>query len=160
MSERFAGKVAIVSGASRGIGRMLCTELVREGARVAGFARHADRLAELQRDLGDAFLPVTADIAIEPQVETAVQRTLAHFGTIDVLVNNAGTSGVQKFARDMAPEEFTSVIDVNLNGPFYLIHHAVGTMMEKRSGAIVNISSLTGKRPQPKRLGYAASKMG
>jgi NAD(P)-dependent dehydrogenase (short-subunit alcohol dehydrogenase family) len=160
MSGRFAGRVALVSGASRGIGRLLCESLVREGARVAGIARGADRLTEIKAELGDAFLPIVGDIALEPVCAAAVRQTLEHFGALDILINNAGTSGVQKFARDMAPEEFTSVIDVNLNAAFYLVHHSLASMMEKKSGAIVNISSFTGKRPMSKRLAYATSKMG
>jgi NAD(P)-dependent dehydrogenase (short-subunit alcohol dehydrogenase family) len=160
MSGRFAGRVALVSGASRGIGRLLCERLVSEGARVAGIARSEDRLAELKTALGDAFLSIAGDIASEPVCGAAVRQTIEHFGGLDVLINNAGTSGVQKFARDMTPQEFTSVIDVNLNAAFYLVHHSLPTMMEQKSGSIVNISSFTGKRAMSKRLAYATSKMG
>ncbi len=118
-----AGKVAIVTGASRGIGRAIAENLAQAGADiVAVYQRNSEKVAELAstlESLGRVCLPIQADVAQETEVETLVQHTLDRFGKVDILINNAGITRDTLIMR-MKAEDWTRVLDVNLTGMFYV----------------------------------------
>jgi NAD(P)-dependent dehydrogenase (short-subunit alcohol dehydrogenase family) len=155
-------RVAIVTGASSGLGARFARVLAENGAKVVLAARRADRIAALAAELGETrTLAVTADVADEASVRALIGATVERFGTVDVLVNNAGTSHVSK-ALDESTEEFRRVIDVNLLGLFTASREAARVMIPARRGSIINIASALGlagigRIPQ---AAYAASKGG
>lgn len=156
---RLDGKVAVVTGASSGLGAAFATGLAEAGADIAICARRAERLretAERVRALGRRCLAVTADVAVPEDCARVVEETMAELGRIDVLVNNAGIGTAVPASRE-TPEEFRRVIDVNLNGSYWMAQ-ACGRVMEPGS-SIVNIGSVLGSTtaglPQ---AAYSASK--
>lgn len=161
--DLLSGKVFVVSGASRGIGRQLCLDLAADGALVVGAARNQEALASLATTVtsaGGRFLPVIADLAGIDGCRTLVERALSEFGRIDALVNNLGVSGAHKSVRDLTPSEWQEAINTNLTSAYACVHFAAGSMMERRSGAIVSISSVGTRVASPKRAAYVASKSG
>jgi NAD(P)-dependent dehydrogenase (short-subunit alcohol dehydrogenase family) len=158
---RLDGKVAIVTGASSGLGARFARVLDAAGARVVLAARRADRLEALALELRDAHA-VPCDLAEDGAPEALVAATLAHFGHVDVLVNNAGTSDPTP-ALDESTAHFAATLRVNLIAPFELARECARSMIAlERNGVIVNVSSLwgivgVGRIPE---AGYAASKAG
>ncbi len=158
---RLDGKVAIVTGASSGLGVAFAQGLAEAGADVVLGARRADRLeqtAQLVRDAGRRVLTVATDVADPDQCQALVDAAMAEFGRVDVLVNNAGV-GTAVPATHETPEQFRSVVDVNLNGCYWMAQ-ACGRVMQPGS-SIINISSVlgitTGGLPQ---AAYSATKAG
>lgn len=161
--DRFAltGKVAIVTGASSGLGVAFARSLAEVGADVALGARRAERLAdtaELVRSAGRKALVVQTDVARQPDCQALVDAAMAEFGRVDILVNNAGVGTAVPATRETV-EQFESVIDINLNGCYWMAQ-ACGRVMQPGS-SIVNVSSVLGITtaglPQ---AAYAASKAG
>jgi NAD(P)-dependent dehydrogenase (short-subunit alcohol dehydrogenase family) len=158
---RLDGRVAIVTGASSGLGRDFARALAEAGADVALAARREDRLAEARgmvEDAGRRAVTVRTDVARPEDCQALVDATMAEFGKVDILVNNAGIGTAYPATRE-SPEQFRQVIDVNLNGCFWMAQ-ACGRVMQPGS-SIVNISSILGLTtaglPQ---AAYAASKAG
>ncbi|BAL82440.1 putative 3-oxoacyl-[acyl-carrier protein] reductase [Selenomonas ruminantium subsp. lactilytica TAM6421] len=157
------GKVALVTGASRGIGRAIALKLAAEGAKVAinyagNTAKAEEVKAEIEKNGGEAIL-VQADVADAAAVETMVNATVEAFGQIDILVNNAGITRDGLMMR-MKDEDFDAVINTNLKGVFYCTKLVSKLMMKKRSGRIINMASVVGLMGNAGQTNYAAAKAG
>jgi short-subunit dehydrogenase len=158
--ETFKDKIAIVTGASSGIGRAMALRLAGEGARLVLAARGRERLEETAgecRSRGARALAVPTDVADEAQCRSLVERARAEFGGVDLLVNNAGFSQVAKL--DDLPDLalFEKVMAINFNGTLYCTFHALPAL-KKSAGRILNVSSLAGVLPLPYNASYVASK--
>jgi NAD(P)-dependent dehydrogenase (short-subunit alcohol dehydrogenase family) len=153
------GKVALITGGSRGIGFAIAEAFVSHGARVTITGRDAAALERAQSRLGPQALTASADARVAEEVERAVQATVDGHGGLDVLVNNAGV-GIFRNAADMSTTEWQSVIDTNLTGVFYYCRAAIPHLRRRRGGWIVNISSLAGSNPFIGGAAYCASKAG
>jgi NAD(P)-dependent dehydrogenase (short-subunit alcohol dehydrogenase family) len=159
--ETISGKIAIVTGGTRGIGYAIAQQLLREGATVALCGRtqeSVDRAVAALKPLGTVF-GYAADIAKAEQVGRFFQAVDQQFGGVDILVNNAG-EGVFRKVGDMTLEEWHRNIDLNLNGAFYCSREALPRFVRRGGGFIVNISSLAAKNPFSGGAGYNASKFG
>jgi 2-dehydro-3-deoxy-L-rhamnonate dehydrogenase (NAD+) len=157
------GKVAIVTGAARGIGFAIAGRLSRAGAQVmvadiaeAGAVAAAERL----REGGGKATGVAADVTSPTEVGTMVERTLDVFGAVDILVNNAGITGRDAPLWETTDEDWEKVLGLNLTGVFYCCRAVVSHMRERRSGAIVNVASISGKEGNPNMIPYSVSKAG
>jgi acetoacetyl-CoA reductase len=159
------GKVAIVTGGSRGIGAAIVQYLAGEGSSVViNYASNADRAHRLKEQIdasGQAGDVITAqaDISDETQAQRLVQQTVDHFGRVDILVNNAGITRDRTF-RKMAPDEWREVVDTNLNGVFYCVHAATPHLIEQGEGQIINITSVIALSGNIGQANYAAAKAG
>ncbi len=159
-ADAFRGQAVIVTGASAGIGKALALQLARQGARMAIAARHAERLEQVAADcraLGAEALVVPTNVADEAQCIALVEKTVAAFGRLDMLINNAGTGaeGLLEELPDLTL--FKHVMDVNFYGTVYCTYYAV-KHLKRTQGRIVNISSLSGRTPLPSYASYIASK--
>jgi len=153
------GKVAVVTGGNRGIGRGVVEALHAEGATVYLTARDAAAAERAAKDVGARARGVACDVRDEAQVQRLFDRVASEAAGLDVLVNNAGV-GVFKPVAEMTPDEWRTVIETNLNGPFYCTHAALPLMKQKGGGYVFNISSLAGKNPFANGAAYNASKFG
>ena len=151
------GKVALVTGGNRGIGRGVAEALAREGATVALTARQAAHAEAAAREIGHGARGYALDVRDHGAVRDTVARVVADLGGLDVLVNNAGV-GLFGPVADMSPEDFRTVIDTNVNGLFYCTHEAIPAMRKRGGGYIFNISSLAGRNAFPGAGAYCASK--
>jgi 3-oxoacyl-[acyl-carrier protein] reductase len=157
-----AGKVALVTGASRGIGRSIALEMARAGCRVACFATSEERsraVADECSSLGVETLALGGDVADPAAAASAVERTIGELGRLDVLVNNAGITRDGLLMR-MSDEDFDRVLAVNLRGAFLTCRAAARPMTKQRSGRIVNVASIVGIMGNAGQANYAASKAG
>jgi 3-oxoacyl-[acyl-carrier protein] reductase len=153
------GRVALVTGGSKGIGFAIADALAAQGARVMITGRGAADLERAESRLGGGAASVSADARRPEDVERAVQATVDRLGGLDVLVNNAGI-GIFKNAADMSGEEWQSILDTNLTGVFNYCHAAIPHLRRRGGGWIVNISSLAAKNPFSGGAAYCASKAG
>lgn len=157
------GKNALVTGASRGIGRAIALELAEQGANVAvNYAGSADKAEAVVKEieaLGVSAFAVQADVANEESVREMVKQTVDQFGSLDILVNNAGITKDNLIMR-MKEEEFDAVINTNLKGVFLCTKAVARQMMKQRSGRIVNVSSIVGVSGNPGQANYVAAKAG
>ena len=160
---RLAGKVAVITGASRGIGRAIALEYAREGAQVAvGYSEKADCAAEVVAEIekaGGKALAVALDVRDRGQIKAGFAKVAEHFGGIDILVNNAGINN-RCFFLETSDEEWDSIMQVNLKGPFICSQEVFPYMIKRGAGRIVNISSVAGQYHGPKTVHYAVSKAG
>jgi NAD(P)-dependent dehydrogenase (short-subunit alcohol dehydrogenase family) len=157
------GKVAIITGASKGIGRALSLRFAREGAAVICAARSGDLVKETVGQVkagGGRALAVTCDAAQEEEVRRLVAAGAKEFGKIDTLVNNAGDGGVTKPVQDYSMEDWRYTIDSCLTSSYLCMRFVVPEMIKGGGGAIVNISSGAGRRGLPYRIGYCSAKAG
>ena len=160
-NQRLLDKKALVTGGGVGIGESIALAFAREGADVAIASRNTanlERVAARIREMGRKCLPITADIAEEEQVIGMVNETIAEFGRIDVLVNNSGIPGQFLDVSDMDLADWNRVLAVNITGTMLCSREALKDMRPRRSGNIINISSMAGKRVTPKRSSYVSSK--
>ncbi|MBI4885759.1 MAG: SDR family oxidoreductase [Acidobacteria bacterium] len=156
------GKVAMVTGGSRGIGLAIARALAGQGARVAITATSDDRLKQAEAELvaavgSAAVLRVRADVRRYGDVEQALAAVVGRFGGLDILVNNAGV-GIFRPVAEMALEEWHTTIDTNLTGVFHACRAALPHLRARGGGWIINISSLSGKHPFADAAAYCASK--
>jgi len=163
--NQLQGTVALVTGASRGLGRAVALAFAREGASLALCARGApelDATAGAVRGLGAPVLAIAADVASPADRERLVALTLDRFGRVDVLVNNASTLGPTPLPllADTEPEAFEEVLRVNLGAPFLLARSLVGGMLMRGSGLVVNVSSDAAVNGYPGWGAYSAAKAG
>jgi NAD(P)-dependent dehydrogenase (short-subunit alcohol dehydrogenase family) len=156
----FTGRVALVTGAARGLGRAAAVRLHERGAAVAINVRDRDRAEAVARAIGAAAVAVPGDIAAAGAAQAIVGETLDRFGRIDILINNAALPMTTRFA-DISADEWRRVLEVNLTAPFLLIQAALPAMKRQEYGRVVNISSTAGRMVST--LGgahYTASKTG
>jgi NAD(P)-dependent dehydrogenase (short-subunit alcohol dehydrogenase family) len=161
--DRVAGKVCIVTGAGKGIGRACALRLAQEGAAVAAFDLDEAEGAELVRELGPGpggkparFWRV--DVSSEAQVRAAIDEVAAHFGALHVLVNNAGIAGINKPTHEVTEAEWDRVQAINVKGPFFCTKHAIPHLRRAGGGSIINLSSIYGIVGAPDVPPYHASK--
>ena len=157
------GRVAIITGASKGIGRALALRFAREGARVICAARSADLVKETTAEVnkaGNRAIAFTGDLSREDDVQRLVAAGLQAFGKIDALVNNAGDGGPTKPVQDYTMEDWRYTIDSCLTSSYVCTRFVVPEMIRAGGGSIVNISSGAGRRGLPYRIGYCSAKAG
>lgn len=142
--QDFAGRIALVTGASRGLGRAVAARLLERGASVAVNVRDRARAETTARELGGSALAVPGDLEDEGMAESLVARTLAGFGRLDILINNAALPFTTRFER-ITPDEWRRAVEINLTVPFLLTRAAVPAMKAQGYGRIVNISSTAGR---------------
>ena len=158
--ERLQGKACVVTGAGSGIGRAITQRFAEEGGRVVAVDRNEEGLAETVRDLGDAVVPVTADVGVRAEVDAFVGTCVERFGTVDVLVNNAGVNLPGVF-HEVPDETIELTLAVNVKGPIYACQAAIPHMLGNpgpNRGSIINVSSVNGVVAEPYLGIYATSK--
>ncbi|MCD6518326.1 MAG: 3-oxoacyl-[acyl-carrier-protein] reductase [Anaerolineae bacterium] len=161
--KRLQGRVAIVTGSSRGIGRAIALELARQGCKVVvNYRSNAEAAQEvLQRiqEEGGEAIAVQADVSVAAEAEKLVQATLEAFGTVDILVNNAGITRDMLLLR-MREEDWDAVLNTNLKGAFHCVKAVQRTFLRRRWGRIINIGSVVGLAGNAGQANYAAAKAG
>lgn len=157
MLENLKNKVAIITGASSGIGEATVLSLIREGAKVAAVARRKDRLQELAAGHENQVLPIEADISKEEQMKKVVSQTMEKWGKIDILVANAGVMLLSP-VREAKTEEWRQMVDINVMGLMYSALHVLPQMTKQKSGHIVTLSSVAGRTVLPYGAVYCATK--
>ena len=157
-----SGRVALVTGASQGIGRACALRLAEAGASVAAAARNQEKLNELVQEIthkGGKAAAFPVDVGEEEQIKAALKAALAQFGKIDILVNNAGITRDQLVMRMKRPD-WDSVLNTNLTSAYLCIQQVIGSMLKQRWGRIINITSIFGQMGQAGQANYASSKAG
>ena len=159
-AQSLTGKVALVTGASAGIGHATALSLAEAGAHVVATARRKDRLEELVSEInrkGGSAVSRTADVTESGAVQQVVSDTVAESGRIDILVNNAGIMRISDMTENNI-EDWTAMVDVNIKGVLHFLSAAMPNMIQQGSGHIVNVGSVAGRRPFPGASVYAATK--
>jgi 3-oxoacyl-[acyl-carrier protein] reductase len=156
------GRVALVTGASQGIGRACALALAEGGAFIALAARNQEKLAAVAKEIesqGGQAATFRMDVSNEAEVKSAVKAVIARFGKVEILVNNAGVTRDTLLMR-MKREEWETVIQTNLSGAFFTTQAVIGSMLKPRWGRIINITSVFGQTGQAGQANYSASKAG
>src|ERR1044072_383718 len=163
MAVDLSNKIAIVTGATKGIGRAIAESLVTAGAGVAITARNDDEIgktvAELKKLGAGTAAGYVCDVRDYEQVKSVVAEVAKEFGGLDILINNAGV-GIFSSVESMSVEDFRAVLETNVFGVFYCCHEAIPLMKKRGGGYIINISSLAGANPHPEMAADNASKFG
>lgn len=152
------GKVAIVTGGSRGIGRAIAEVFAREGARVAICGRKQETLDRVAGEIGPLVKPIACHVGRADQIENMVATTLRELGSIDIVVNNAATNISFGPCLEIDEAQFDKMIEINLKSAFRLVKAVAPGMCDRGSGSIVNIASIAGLRPQLHSLLYSMTK--
>jgi 3-oxoacyl-[acyl-carrier protein] reductase len=155
---RLQGKVALVTGGASGFGQGIAELFAREGARVAIADLNEQAARKVAASMSNDALAVRCDVSRRGDVDAAVKATVERFQTIDILINNAGTTHVRRPMLEVDEAEFDRVMAVNVKSIFLFAHAVVPLMREKKSGVIINIGSTAGIRPRPGLTWYNASK--
>jgi NAD(P)-dependent dehydrogenase (short-subunit alcohol dehydrogenase family) len=156
-------KVILITGGGRGIGRATVKRFVAEGGKVAFCARSAGEVAGTASEIEEAggkVLPFRADISSRREVQRMVSQVISDLGDIDLLINNAGVLGPSETIATYTPEAWEEVIRINLNGTFLVTHAVVRTMIPRRTGTIISITSSVGRKGRARWGAYAVSKFG
>ena len=156
------GRVALITGASQGIGRACALALARDGAKIALAARNQEKLAQVASEVaaaGGEAAPFKMDVANEDEIKAGVKAAIERFGKIDILVNNAGITRDALMMR-MKRADWDAVLATNLTGAHLCIQAVIGSMLKQRWGRIINIASIFGEIGQAGQANYAASKAG
>jgi 3-oxoacyl-[acyl-carrier protein] reductase len=159
---QFAGKIALVTGASQGIGRACALELARHGATVALAARSLDKLEAVAAEIaaaGGTAKPFALDVAGEDSIKSCAKAVIAELGGVHILVNNAGITKDGLMLR-MKLDDWNAVLTTNLTGAFLLTQACASAMLKARWGRVINITSVVGETGQAGQANYAASKAG
>ncbi|KPU45598.1 glucose 1-dehydrogenase 4 [Oxobacter pfennigii] len=160
---RLKGKVAVVTGASSGMGRAIALLFANEGASVVAVARRKERLAEITQkaqEAGGTILAFQGDVSKKEDMENMIDFTVEKLGKIDILVNNAGVMDEMMPAGEVTDEMWDKVISVNLTGPLYSCRKAINVMLTQGSGNIINVASIGGLQGSRAGAAYTASKFG
>jgi 3-oxoacyl-[acyl-carrier protein] reductase len=158
----FNDKVAVVTGSSRGIGKAIATYFAQEGATVVISGRSQASIDSVVKEITAASgkaIAIAADVAVVEDASNLIKKTIEEFGKIDILINNAGITRDNLLLR-MSEEEWDAVLNTNLKGAFNCIKACAKPMMRKRSGSIINITSVIGQIGNPGQVNYSASKAG
>ena len=157
MGSRLKNKIAIVTGAGSGIGRACAVALAREGARVALVGRRKDRLEETAREIGDSALVLAADVSNKDEIARVVDRTVVHFGGLDVLLNNAGVLHIGT-AEQITEKQWDETFNLNVRGLWLLSRAVLPHLRKAGGGSIINMASVLGINGARNRASYAPSK--
>jgi NADP-dependent 3-hydroxy acid dehydrogenase YdfG len=160
-----ASQVAVITGASSGLGEDMAMTLAREGIHVVLAARRLEKLQALAEKIqqsapANKTLVIQADVSRSTECERVVQETLNHFGRLDILINNAGMAPKISLLQETSIEQIDQTIDLNLKGAIYLMKYALAPMVSQQNGTIININSVAGKTAYPYWSVYDASKFG
>jgi 3-oxoacyl-[acyl-carrier protein] reductase len=162
MAQSLQGKVALVTGAGKGIGRATALALAKEGVNVGLIARTETDLIKVAKEIEEYGVKVayaTADVSSMEQVDQAVATINSTLGTVDILINNAGTGKFGKFL-ELEPDEWKQIIDTNLMGVYYVTRAVLPQLIDRNGGDIIMISSTAGQKGAPVTSAYSASKFG
>jgi len=157
------GKVAIITGAGRELGKAIALAMAAEGARLSVMSRthgELEEVAETIQDLGGECLIFAGDVSVEDQVSRMVQESRDHFHKVDILVNNAAVVGPARFLGDADPSEWNRTLDINLTGAYRCARQVLPHMVRRGCGKIINIASGLGQMPFSRFCAYAVSKAG
>jgi NAD(P)-dependent dehydrogenase (short-subunit alcohol dehydrogenase family) len=164
MSQPFSGKACLITGAGSGIGAATAELLAERGAAIAVVGLPTDPLADtvaLVEKAGGTAVAIEADVAVADQMQQAVDRTVAEFGSLDLAVNAAGISGLEVLLHEEPIDDWNRVLGVNLFGVFHALRAEIGAMLAADTrGSIVNIASVQATNPLSRRVAYTASKFG
>jgi NAD(P)-dependent dehydrogenase (short-subunit alcohol dehydrogenase family) len=156
--NRLHDKVAVVTGASRGIGRAIAESFAREGATVVICGRKQDTLDAVAREIGSSVVPVACHVGRAEDIANLVETSTSRLGRIDILVNNAATNVAQAPCLEVSEAQFDKMIEINLKSAFRLIAAIAPGMVQRGSGSVINIASISGLRPQRDGLLYSMTK--
>lgn len=156
------GRVALITGASQGIGRACALRLAKEGAAIAAAARNQEKLDELVREISAAGGEVAAfvmDVGDEEQIKSSCKAAISRYGKVDILVNNAGITRDQLVMR-MKRADWDAVLNTNLTSAYLCVQQVISSMLKQRWGRILNVTSVFGQMGQAGQANYASSKAG
>ena len=157
MGSRLSNKIAIVTGAGSGIGRACAITFAGEGAKVALVGRRKEQLEETAREIGDSALILPADVSVQDEIARVVEQTVAHFGGLNVLLNNAGVLHIGT-AEQITEEQWDETFNVNVRGLWLLSRAVLPAMRKAGGGSIINMASVLGINGARNRASYAPSK--
>jgi NAD(P)-dependent dehydrogenase (short-subunit alcohol dehydrogenase family) len=157
---KLQGKIAAITGGTAGMGRGIAEAFLAEGAKVALFARHADKGAQVLAELGAGAnaIFIAGDVMNQADIEGFIDQVIAHFGTLDILVNNAGGAGDLQPLVNLSDHAFDEAMKWNVYSTFWATRRALPTMLARKNGRIINISSMEGKHGKPVLTAYSAAK--
>jgi len=157
MTSRLKDKIAIVTGAGSGIGRACAVAMAREGARLALVGRRKEKLNETAREVGDSALVLAADVSQKEEIDRVIGKTTAHFGGINVLLNNAGVLHIGT-AEQITEQQWDETFNINVRGLWLLSRSVLPHMRKAGGGSIINVASVLGINGARNRASYAPSK--
>ena len=157
MGPRLQGKIVIVTGAGTGIGRACALAMAREGARLALVGRRLEKLQQLAREIGNSALPIAADVSKKAEIGDLIERTVAEFGGINVLLNNAGVLHIGN-VEQITEEQLDETFNINVRGLWLLSRAVLPHLRKAGGGSIINLASVLGINGARNRASYAPSK--